>query len=476
VLEVQEDDFTRRFGGPKVASRGIVDVDDTNPRATVVADLRAAGGVADGSFDAIILTQTLHVIDDMAAVLGECRRVLAPGGVLLATLPAASRVCLEYGEDGDLWRVTPAGARALFDEAFGARQVEVTSFGSVLTNVAFLHGLSCGELTEEEFAASDPYHPLLAGVRARKTAPVSRGRVGEAAVLLYHRVDDEADVHDLSVPPTLLARQLEWLSRECRVVPLEALLSGARDGHPERTVAITFDDGYLDALDEAAPVLERLGLPAAMFVTTRWLEDAGEYWWDALERVLLGGPTPPELTIALGETISVPTRTPGERRAAHDQIHSRLVHASLPDRDRVVAALQAWSGRRPDSRRRPLRAEELRRLARVPGISIGAHSVNHLSLPDQPPGVQRAEVLESVRTLERVLDTRITTFAFPYGAIDRASADVTREICSWSMATDARPLPRSFDAARVPRLEVKRWETPVMMDRLTRLFAGEAST
>ena len=130
VLEVQEDDFTRRFGGPKVAGRDVVDVDDTNPRATVVADLRAAAGVADGSFDAIILTQTLHVIDDMAAVLAECRRVLAPGGVLLATLPAASRVCLEYGEDGDLWRVTPAGARALFDEAFHplallARQLEL---------------------------------------------------------------------------------------------------------------------------------------------------------------------------------------------------------------------------------------------------------------------------------------------------------------------------------------------------------------
>ena len=470
VLEVQEDDFTRRFGGPKVSSCEVVDVDDTNPRATVVADLRAAVGLPDGSFDAVILTQTLHVIDDMAAVVAESHRVLAPGGVLLATLPAASRVCLEYGEDGDLWRVTPAGARALCEEAFGSTAVEVTAFGSVLTNVAFLHGLSCAEITDEEFAASDPYHPLLAGVRARKTTGAARSRVGAAAVLMYHRVDDEEDVHDLSVPPALLARQLEWLSRECRVVPLEELLSGARDGHRERTVAITFDDGYLDAFEAAAPVLERLGLPATMFVTTRWLAEPGEYWWDALERVLLGGLTPPELTIALEETVMLPTRTPEERRAAHDQVHGRLVHAPLPDRDRAVAALQAWSARPPDSRRRPLLAEELRLLARVPGVSIGAHSVNHLALPDQPPAVQRAEVLDSVRALERVLDTRITTFAFPYGAIDRASADVAREICNWSMGTDPRPLPRSFDAARVPRLEVKRWDTPVLAERLNRLF------
>ena len=240
-------------------------------------------------------------------------------------------------------------------------------------------------------------------------------------------------------------------------------------------MAITFDDGYLDAFEAAAPVLERLGLPATMFVTTRWLAERGEYWWDALERVLLRGVTPPELTIALEEAVMLPTRTPEERRAAHDELHGRLVHARLPDRDRAITALQAWSARPPDSRRRPLLADELRLLARVPGVSIGAHSVNHLSLPDQPPAVQRAEVLESVKTLERVLDTRITTFAFPYGAIDRATADVTREICHWSMATDPRPLPRSFDAARVPRLEVKRWDAPVLAERLNRLFTVDLS-
>ena len=476
VLEVQEDDFTRRFGGPRVVSSAVVDVDDTNARATVVADLRTASALADGSFDAVILTQTLHVIDDMAAVLAECRRVLAPGGVVLATLPAASRVCLEYGENGDFWRVTPAGARALFEDAFGPTQVEVTTYGSVLTNVAFLHGLSCGELTEEEFAAADPYHPLLVGVRAGKTQRVTRSAgMGDAAVLMYHRVDDQADVHDLSVPAALLTRQLEWLSRECLVVPLEELLSGARDGHSRPSVAITFDDGYLDALEEAVPILDRLGLPATMFVTTRWLDETGEYWWDALERALLQGPTPPELTLAIGDTVSLRTQTADERRAAHDQLHARLVHASLPDRDRAVAALLAWSGRSSDSRRRPLLADELRRLARVPGISIGAHSVNHLSLPDQSLAVQRAEVLESVRTLERALDSRVTAFAFPYGAVDRPSADVAREICSWSMACDARRLPRSFDAARVPRLEVKRWDAPELAQRLSRMFTDDAS-
>ena len=477
VLEVQEDDFTRRFGGPKVVSSEVLDMDDANPRATVIADLRAAIALADESFDAVILTQTLHVIDDMAAAVAECRRILAPGGVLLATLPAASRVCLEYGEDGDLWRVTPSGARHLFERAFGPTQLEVTTFGNVLTNVAFLHGLACSELREEEYAPTDPYHPLLTGVLARKPkCTAQRAGTRDAAVLMYHRVDDETDVHDVSVPAALLAEQLEWLSRECRVVTLEELLSTAWDTHSQPRVAITFDDGYLDALEAAAPVLERLGVPATMFVTTRWLEETGEYWWDTLERVLLRDATPPELAIELGGSAArLPTRTAEERRAAHDRLHAWLVHASLSDRDRALSAIQSWSGGQSQPRRRPLLADELARLARTPGISIGAHSVNHLALPDQPFAMQQAEVQESVRTLERLLGTRVSTFAFPYGAVDRASAEAARVICQWSMGCDPRLVPSSFDAARVPRLEVKRWDASALRDRLGLLFHTEPS-
>jgi len=115
VLEVQEDDFTRLAGGPRVLSSAVLDIDASNGRATLIADLRCAPELGSDQFDCVILTQTIHVIDDMAAVAREIHRALRPGGVLLATMPAASRVCLEYGERGDLWRVTPAGAAALVE-------------------------------------------------------------------------------------------------------------------------------------------------------------------------------------------------------------------------------------------------------------------------------------------------------------------------------------------------------------------------
>ena len=115
MLEVQEADYTRRFGGSAVERSDVVDLAESNAGATVITDLRAAANIPDATYDCVILTQTLHVIAPMTEAVAECHRILKPGGVLLVTLPCVSRVCLEYGRDGDFWRVTPAGARQLFE-------------------------------------------------------------------------------------------------------------------------------------------------------------------------------------------------------------------------------------------------------------------------------------------------------------------------------------------------------------------------
>ena len=171
VLEIQEDDFTQACGGPRVTEHAVLDLDPSNRRATVLADLRMAPELASNAFDCVILTQTLHVIDDMCAALAECYRILKPGGVLLATFPSASRVCLEYGQPGDYWRMTPAGARALVQSAFAPSQISSDTFGNVLTNTAFLHGLSTAEVTDSEF---DEIDPLLSGADGRARAKVRR--------------------------------------------------------------------------------------------------------------------------------------------------------------------------------------------------------------------------------------------------------------------------------------------------------------
>jgi len=394
---------------------------------------------------------------------------LKPGGVLLATFPSASRVCLEYGRHGDYWRMTPSGARALLESAFTPSQISCEPYGNVLTNTAFLHGLSTAEISDSEFDQADPYFPMLTGVRAKKAAwPSLSGARG--VVLLYHRVNDVPDAYGLGVPPAIFESQLQWLQSECRIVALEELLSSPPEQLPSRAVAVTFDDGYEDNLRGAIPILQRVNAPATFFLTARWLEGHGEYWWDTLERVLLSETAVPaslDLTWS-GLPMSFATRSVEDRRETHAQLHDRLVHASLEQRDHVVERLREWSGA-GTIRFRPMVADEVRQLAAIPGVTIGAHTVNHLSLPDNA-GLRLSEMTDCQVQLRRVAGRPVEMFAYPYGAVDRETLAQARRFWRWGLSCDDGVLAESFDAARVPRLDVKPWPVTTFAERVSRLL------
>ena len=438
VLEIQEPDYTRRFGADRVARSEVLDLDGANPRATIVGDLRRLPQIGDGEFDCIILTQTLHVIDDMPRVVADCARLLRPGGVLLATLPAASRVCLEYGRDGDFWRVTEAGARRLFGAVFSPLHLEVEGRGNVSVTTAFLHGLAQHEVSPEQFAFYDPYNPTLVCVRATKARRRHAGTAGAdaeraaSAVLLYHRVAAPGgDVHGLAVGPRRFRDELEQMRAAWRPVPMDALAAEVAAGRVgPKGLALTFDDGYADNLLEASETLLALAWPATFFVTTAHLDSADEYWWDTLERGLLGpGSRPARLEIRVGAGEHVhDTSSDGARRTAHDLLYRAILPLPVAERDRVIAAVADWagSGRAAPANRR-LTSGQLRELASRPGHTIGAHTANHLALTLHPPAVALEEMRASRLALEHVIGRAVAGLAYPFGAWNRGVARLARD-------------------------------------------------
>ena len=164
VLEVKDSGYTDRFGR-EVTETAVLDVDPGNERATIVADLSAAEGIPDGSFDCFVCTQTLHYVWEVRAAVAHARRILAPGGVLLATLPVTSRV---PEPPVDFWRFTPTAVHRLFEEAFAREELRIEAVGNVLAQVAFLEGMAAEELQEHELAEVDPRFPLLVCVRAER--------------------------------------------------------------------------------------------------------------------------------------------------------------------------------------------------------------------------------------------------------------------------------------------------------------------
>lgn len=169
VLEVAEPTYTQRYGDGEVTSSDVLHAAPGNPEATLVGDLTTGEGIPQGAFDCFIATQTLPFIYDVAAAVRGMRDLLAPGGVVLATVPGISQISREDRRDwGDWWRFTTDGVRRLFTDAFGAGAVDVTAHGNVLVASAFLYGHAAEELSEDELRHQDPDFEFLMTVRATR--------------------------------------------------------------------------------------------------------------------------------------------------------------------------------------------------------------------------------------------------------------------------------------------------------------------
>ncbi|MFO1187519.1 MAG: polysaccharide deacetylase family protein [Alphaproteobacteria bacterium] len=112
---------------------------------------------------------------------------------------------------------------------------------------------------------SRAYLATAARVGSRKLASADSQRV---SIVCYHRVNEEMK-DGVTVPPETFDRQVALIRRHYQVISLADLIAGRADRtSPRPIVAITFDDGYRDNYDEAAPILHRHDVPATFFVCT----------------------------------------------------------------------------------------------------------------------------------------------------------------------------------------------------------------
>lgn len=168
VLELLNNNYTRLFGAENVSRSDVLDINRANPKATIFDDIRTLSSIADGSYDCVILTQTLHLIDDDSAALRQVYRILAPGGCLLLTVPCISRV--PKTPDDGIWSrfYTDVGIAFLLNRDFQPAEFSVASYGNLPLATAFLYGLALEDMDRSLFEWHDPEFPLIVATCAKK--------------------------------------------------------------------------------------------------------------------------------------------------------------------------------------------------------------------------------------------------------------------------------------------------------------------
>ena len=260
-------------------------------------------------------------------------------------------------------------------------------------------------------------------------------------ILLYHRVVElQSDPQWLCVPPPLFAEQLEALRRLAPFVPLREVLT---DCAQTRSIAITFDDGYADNLEFAAPIMVEFRAPATVFVAAG--SPDREFWWDELDALLLQDkPLPTELRLEFaGETRTwtlddaatsplsrwnVTKTPPSTRHALYRDLCSLIRPLPYVEQDRILDKVAVWAGQRRTTRatHRRMTNDDLRALASQPTIEIGTHTLTHPLLSAMSPADQSSEICDSKRLLEAAIAKPVHGFSYPFGTRNDYGAESVR--------------------------------------------------
>lgn len=190
---------------------------------------------------------------------------------------------------------------------------------------------------------------LMLGAYAR-AAGALRHRRDCVSVLLYHRVSDRYR-DNVSCGVEAFDEHMRYLSDHHRVLPLARLLEGPLPSGDGPVVAVTFDDGYLDNYEYAAPILLKHGLSATFFVSTRIVDEQLVFEHD---RKTIGH--------------RVPT--------------------------------MSW--------------DQMREM-QAAGLSFGGHTANHVNMAEVSDAVAAAELASARAMLHEQLGITAPIFAYPYG-------------------------------------------------------------
>jgi peptidoglycan/xylan/chitin deacetylase (PgdA/CDA1 family) len=226
-------------------------------------------------------------------------------------------------------------------------------------------------------------------------------------ILMYHGVCEDELAGQSWVPRSFVSRsvfeqQLDYLRRYAFVLPISEAIGRLQNGTlPQRSVAITFDDGYANNLHVAAPMLQKYGLPATIFLATAYVESGDFLPFDRVRLIRLahvGGYD----SVAAGNNNLLEYKT-------------NPVDAVLERASRWWNQVRAQLTEKQRDTLRPLRVEELRNFD--PKLfDFGAHSHSHCILRNETLVRREWELRHSVETLRQWIPQRSCLFAYPNGS------------------------------------------------------------
>lgn len=293
--------------------------------------------------------------------------------------------------------------------------------------------------------------PVWSRLHARAAPP------GSVTILCYHTL---GSVEGWTARETADFRaDIAMLRAGHDIVSLDEGLGRLGDPDTPPTAVLTFDDGDRGLADHLLPILEADPVPVTVYVATGQFETGRPFWFD---RVVNALQAPAEIDASGLGRWRLGTETGKARWQVVGDVLARLKDHPEDQRDALADAVVAAAGGDAGGPLGPMTRDDLARLARQPGVTIGAHSHGHELLDRIPADAARTSIARSRDLLRDWTGQEVRHFAYPNGNHSAALQGIVADL-GFASATilGERAARGTDDRFALPRVSVGRYDDTV---------------
>jgi peptidoglycan/xylan/chitin deacetylase (PgdA/CDA1 family) len=252
---------------------------------------------------------------------------------------------------------------------------------------------------------------------------------GMGHIFMLHRVLPEklrnaySINRDLAITPEALEEFIQYfISKNYMFISLNELSEILAEGRnlKQKFICFTLDDGYKDNLEYGLPLFLKYNIPVTIYITNCFPNNTAILWWYMLEEVILKKSTF-FLFLADGEK-KFSWKNEKEGLECFSLIRNEIRRIPKPifrnilfdafKTDTATLSVQNTS--------MFLTWKEIRQLSTESLVTIGAHTMNHLSLTSLTDAELSDEIISSKAEIEKYITKEVNHFAYPYGGIEDA--------------------------------------------------------